>query len=195
MADLIPDSTYKSISSEFGHDGFLVEIDKLTKTIEGFLNNQKTKRAVLKFGGSSLKNGEPIQRSLEIIKIESARQPIVLVVSARGKTTDKLIKAYEKAINGETVSYQEIVMEIIEYQKGLGCGLDFKKQHSEILELLQAVATIGTEIPVAKDRIMAFGELMSALAITQALSNEGLNPLFIDSREIIVTRDDISSTK
>ena len=187
MADRIPDCKHKTISSEFGHDGFLVETEKLTKVIGGFLNNQKKKRAVLKFGGSSLKNGEGSQRSINIIKNEAARQPIALVVSARGKTTDKLIKAYQHAIDGETALYQALVTEIIAYQRGLDNKLDFKKQQAEILELLQAVETIGAEIPVAKDRIMAYGELMSALAITQALINVGLKSIFIDARDTIVT--------
>ena len=37
MINYIPNSVYKEIDSEFGHDGFLVETEKLTKSISDFL--------------------------------------------------------------------------------------------------------------------------------------------------------------
>ena len=41
MAKYIPNSVYKEIDSEFGHDGFLVETGKLTETISSFLKVKK----------------------------------------------------------------------------------------------------------------------------------------------------------
>ncbi|MCF6352390.1 MAG: homoserine O-acetyltransferase, partial [Cyclobacteriaceae bacterium] len=37
MADQMPNAIYQEIGSDFGHDGFLVETEKLTKVISSFL--------------------------------------------------------------------------------------------------------------------------------------------------------------
>ena len=49
---------------------------------------------VLKFGGKSLANGEPLRLSLNIIQeiAEADDTPPLVVVSARGKTTDRLLE-------------------------------------------------------------------------------------------------------
>lgn len=38
MVENIPNVEYKVIDSSFGHDGFLVESDKLDRIIQSFLN-------------------------------------------------------------------------------------------------------------------------------------------------------------
>jgi aspartate kinase len=55
---------------------------------------------VVKFGGSSLENGEKISNAVKAIVKELDRgSKIAVVVSAMGKTTDFLLKAIEEALN------------------------------------------------------------------------------------------------
>ncbi len=57
---------------------------------------------VLKFGGSSVANSQSIQQVLEIVKQTSKRDKTIVVVSAFGKTTDRLLKtAHLNKIAGE----------------------------------------------------------------------------------------------
>ena len=53
---------------------------------------------VLKFGGSSVANSENIQKVLAIVEEASKKDEIVVLVSAFGKTTDKLLAAANSAL-------------------------------------------------------------------------------------------------
>jgi len=63
---------------------------------------------VMKFGGSSVANPEVIDRVLDIASREIERG-IVLVASAMGKTTDRLVAAKEAAILGDLEGSQAML--------------------------------------------------------------------------------------
>ena len=177
---------YAEISSDYGHDGFLVETEKLTETISEFLNSKRQTRTVFKFGGSSLKNGDPFLRSLEIIKETASQNPIAVIVSARGNTTNELISAYTTAVSGN--DYQSLLDEIMEYQMA-SLKLPILEQYrKELNELLNSVKVLQMDIPAAKDKIIAYGELMSAQVISAAVIQSGKEAIFVDARGIIVTK-------
>lgn len=46
LADHIPDASFEVIRSEYGHDGFLIETDALTKVIGNFLKESKNKKVI-----------------------------------------------------------------------------------------------------------------------------------------------------
>jgi len=46
---------------------------------------------VMKFGGSSLESAAAIERVRGIVAARAGRKPVVVVVSAMGKTTNKLL--------------------------------------------------------------------------------------------------------
>lgn len=45
LADNIPNSSFRTIESDFGHDGFLVEHDKLNAIIKEFINHDASKKS------------------------------------------------------------------------------------------------------------------------------------------------------
>jgi len=55
---------------------------------------------VMKFGGTSVESAEAIHRVAGIVRSQSARKPVV-VVSAMGKTTNKLLVIAADAVAGE----------------------------------------------------------------------------------------------
>ena len=55
---------------------------------------------VMKFGGTSVESAEAIQRVTGIVKSRLDRKPIV-VVSAMGKTTNRLLKIAGLAVGGQ----------------------------------------------------------------------------------------------
>ena len=55
---------------------------------------------VYKFGGASIRNAGAVRNMAEIIGQESS--PLVIVVSAMGKTTNALEEILEKARNGQS---------------------------------------------------------------------------------------------
>ncbi len=54
---------------------------------------------VMKFGGTSVESAVAIERVAGIVKARAERKPVV-IVSAMGKTTNKLLAIAQSAING-----------------------------------------------------------------------------------------------
>jgi aspartokinase/homoserine dehydrogenase 1 len=65
---------------------------------------------VLKFGGSSVASSQSIQQILEIVKQTSKSEKTIVVVSAFGKTTDKLLKAAHNAVHN--LAYNSLLQEV-----------------------------------------------------------------------------------
>src|SRR5258708_38809471 len=59
---------------------------------------------VMKFGGSAVESAAAIERVAGIVKARADRHPIV-VVSAMGKTTNKLLAIAQAAISGKREEY------------------------------------------------------------------------------------------
>jgi aspartate kinase len=59
---------------------------------------------VMKFGGTSVESAVAIERVASIVKARIDRHPIV-VVSAMGKTTNKLLALAQTAIGGDRTEY------------------------------------------------------------------------------------------
>ena len=55
---------------------------------------------VMKFGGTSVESAEAIERVAGIVKSRLDRKPVV-VVSAMGKTTNRLLKIANLAVSGQ----------------------------------------------------------------------------------------------
>ena len=56
---------------------------------------------VLKFGGTSVGSVKSILSLKQIVENEAKKQPVVVVVSALGGITDKLISTSRLAVNGD----------------------------------------------------------------------------------------------
>src|SRR5215475_1714293 len=59
---------------------------------------------VMKFGGTSVESAAAIERVAGIVKARLDRKPVV-VVSAMGKTTNKLLALAQTAIQGDRAEY------------------------------------------------------------------------------------------
>ena len=59
---------------------------------------------VMKFGGTSVESAAAIERVASIVRARSDRKPVV-VVSAMGKTTNKLLAIAQAAIGGTREEY------------------------------------------------------------------------------------------
>ena len=66
---------------------------------------------VLKFGGSSVSDANNINKVIQILNDTAKNSQVVVVVSAFGKTTNKLIEAAKHAAH-KNESYKEILHEI-----------------------------------------------------------------------------------
>ena len=137
---------------------------------------------ILKFGGKSLAN-DGIEKVIDII-ITSHKEPLSVVVSARGNTTDKLEALLEKASKGEdyTADFQHLKNE-----QQYDPIVSFEPEFQLLEKLLEGVSLLKDYSPKTKDLVLAQGELMSAKLVAALLKRKGLESTFVDSREIFKT--------
>ena len=137
---------------------------------------------ILKFGGKSLAN-DGIEKVIDII-ITSHKEPLSVVVSARGNTTDELEALLEKASRGEdyTADFQHLKNE--QQHDPL---VSFEPEFQLLEKLLEGVSLLKDYSPKTKDLVLAQGELMSAKLVSALLKRKGLESIFVDSREIFKT--------
>ena len=137
---------------------------------------------ILKFGGKSLAN-DGIEKVIDII-ITSHKEPLSVVVSARGNTTDELEALLEKASKGEdyTADFQHLKNE-----QQYDPRVSFEPEFQLLEKLLEGVSLLKDYSPKTKDLVLAQGELMSAKLIAALVKRKGLESTFVDSREIFKT--------
>lgn len=139
---------------------------------------------VLKLGGKSLANGAPIQKAIDIITKAKTQDNIVVVVSARGNNTNELINLSKIAVSGE--NFKSELISFFDYHKAEYKDINFDWEYSELHELLKAVQALKIITPEIQDRLVSYGELISAKCICQSLRKKNISALPVDAREFIV---------
>jgi aspartate kinase len=135
---------------------------------------------VMKFGGSSLESRESLDRVAAII--HSRSQPRLIVVSACGKTTDRILQAARDAASGNLTSARHAVANLVAYhQQQAGWSPDAAAIEHDLLRTLQQIATLGLT-PQLQDAALSTGERWSSLLIAQLL-----NAQHWDARQLVVT--------
>jgi aspartate kinase len=145
---------------------------------------------VMKFGGSSVESAEAIRRVASIVSDRLARRPVV-VVSAMGKTTNKLLAIAARAVSGDLKSALEHLADLRAFHLRESAGLEMDAPigaHFDQLEdLVKGLAIMGELTPRATDAISAFGERLSSLIVTAHFAYCGINAVHVDARGVIVT--------
>ncbi|HVZ55133.1 MAG TPA: bifunctional aspartate kinase/homoserine dehydrogenase I [Chitinophagaceae bacterium] len=152
---------------------------------------------VLKFGGTSVARAATIQKVADIVKKVQAGDRTVVVVSALGGITDTLLQAGELAARSDE-SFRE-KLQVVE-QRHLEAVKDLmpvaqqssllsqvKTQCNEIEDICNGIYLLGELSPRTRDRIVAYGELMSSLIVSAYLNASGLSNTRVDARELIRT--------
>jgi aspartate kinase len=152
---------------------------------------------VMKFGGSSVESAAAIERVAGIVKAREARRPVV-VVSAMGKTTNKLLAIAAAAIAGNRKDYLQQIHDLRDFhsrEARLVVPLDQRAEldrtlddhFQELTELVKGLAVLGELTPRSIDAISAYGERLSSYVVTLAFRHFGMKAEHLDSRKVIVT--------
>lgn len=152
---------------------------------------------VMKFGGSSVESAEAIQRVAGIVKARVDRHPIV-VVSAMGKTTNKLLAIAQSAIKGKRDEYIRQLHDLrdfhsrearrvvpLAHRAELDRTLD--EHFQELTELVKGIAVLGELTPRSIDTISSYGERLSSYIVALAFEHHGMPSVHVDSRRVIIT--------
>lgn len=152
---------------------------------------------VLKFGGTSVGSAENIKKVIEIVKSASENDHVVVVVSAVGGITDKLMRASQKAIENDLnykSDFDKLKQQHVEIMEGLLSGSTLSdtkdvifEKLAELEKLLDGIFLINELSPKTTDKLLSFGELMSSLIIFEAMQEYELNVQLKNSQNLIVT--------
>ncbi|WP_313191731.1 aspartate kinase [Sphingobacterium sp.] len=148
---------------------------------------------VFKFGGASVKSAENIKNVVSIVE-RYKDSSLLIVVSAIGKTTDKLVKVTESYIKRDGACFEHLE--------------SLKKEHFDILHELfpdhnhpvyDDIANTFVEIEwileeepqddydYLYDQIVSVGELLSTKIVAAYSSYQGLATQWVDARGFIMT--------
>ncbi|RIP33466.1 aspartate kinase [Staphylococcus gallinarum] len=151
---------------------------------------------VAKFGGSSVSNAEQIKKVLNIVNSDSDRK--IIVVSAPGKrhgddvkTTDLLIRLYEKVIAG--LDYQAKKEEIIQRYADIIVELGMTNSLLATIDqtLEDYIATLKEKPARLLDALLSCGENFNAQLIAEYNNSQGIPTRYVSPGEAGITVTDL----
>ncbi|MFM2361816.1 MAG: bifunctional aspartate kinase/homoserine dehydrogenase [Bacteroidota bacterium] len=152
---------------------------------------------VLKFGGTSMGSASAMKQVIAIVKSKQNGKPVVAVVSAMSGTTDVLLNAgvlaaasdesYKELLKKSEERHLETARSSINVQQQSATLSMLKKLFNEIEDICNGIYLLGELTSRTKDKLMSYGELLSSQLITAAFISDGVNAVWKDARELIVT--------
>jgi len=154
---------------------------------------------VCKFGGTSVGDAEAIARTAAIIAKRRERQPIV-VVSALGGATNKLLQIAEQAAKGQLIGALRAVEGLRDRHLAQTEALlradpaasadiagELSSMFDELAALAEALNTLGDLTPRSLDAIASLGEQLSSVLLVAAFQRHGLPAVHVDARQVMIT--------
>ncbi|KAA3459479.1 Aspartokinase 3, chloroplastic-like protein [Gossypium australe] len=176
----------------------VIQRNEFEAASSGEAENQLT--CVMKFGGSSVASAERMREVADLILSFPNERPVI-VLSAMGKTTNKLLLAGEKAVSCGVTNVDAI--EELNFIKDLhhrtadelGVERSIVDGHLEVLEqLLKGIAMMKELTLRTKDYLVSFGECMSTRIFAAYLNKIGVKARQYDAFEIgFITTDDFTN--
>jgi len=158
----------------------------------------------MKFGGTSLEDGQAFQRVAHIVD-SNVSENLVVVVSAMSGVTDALISSFQRAAKGESSEALRTLEHHFERHlrvtSTLGATASERMrvviEHSrrEIIELLGDVCASRKTTAEGQDAMASQGERLSANLLTIVLEEYGIPASYVDARRCIITNSEHGSAK
>lgn len=152
---------------------------------------------VMKFGGASVKDAEAVRNVSKIIGACLPDGPILLVISAMDKTTNHLEKLAWSARDFKEAETWEQFNRIRDFHLGVVDGLfgenagevqaEVERYFTEIERVCRGILLLGEFPNRTYDRIVAFGELLSACILSHFLKQDRHRVALVDARDIVKT--------
>ena len=160
---------------------------------------------VMKFGGTSLQDAVAIQRCIEAVSLQG-REPTVVVLSAMGKSTNRLLEIAELASSRELERAERVRQELHDYHLGVSgelisgprleqVSIRLGVLFQELSDLVKATAEMGECPPRILDSIASLGERMSTLVFAATLGKSGSQDALLDSRDFVRTDDEFTQAR
>lgn len=146
---------------------------------------------VFKFGGASVKDAAAVRNMTEIVRAQM-HNPLVVVVSAMGKTTNSIERIHKLRFEGH--SYQHELGELIAFHQnmveqlfeGNTLGSQALQQQIEAFQG-QLNAPCANSFDQEYDSLIGYGELFSTAIVEAYFRHQHMETAWFDARNIIIT--------
>ncbi len=158
---------------------------------------------VMKFGGTSVKDGAAVKRLIGIVK-RSSPQKTVVVVSALSGVTDTLIKIAGLASRGKADDASGLSAELEKRHLEMAGELltgnasllnetrdTVKQLFAKLNEIIRVISVLEELSDMSMAKILSYGEILSSSVIHKAMLHAGMSCAYADARTLIIT-DSIS---
>jgi aspartate kinase len=143
---------------------------------------------VYKFGGASVKDAAAIKNVAKIVS--SIQEPLCVVVSAMGKTTNTLEKLHHLWFNGQ--AYEETLQYVLDFHQSISDELEldtknclWKQQIQTLEDKLNTISKVSFD--TSYDQIIPFGEIISTSLLHDYWNKIDLNHQFIMATDFVIT--------
>ncbi|GAC1594001.1 MAG: aspartate kinase [Hymenobacter sp.] len=143
---------------------------------------------VYKFGGASVRDAAAIRNVAAIVRQYGRTQPLLVVVSAMGKSTNALEELFEMAFAGQDYAPQLAQLSAVHHRIAADLALPTDGEASPSLadlltQLTDLLAAVGPgDYDRQYDQIVSFGELLATCLVAPALGAQ-----WLDCRPLIRT--------
>ncbi len=150
---------------------------------------------VFKFGGASVNSADAVRNMAQIVQKHLESTPLVVVVSAMGKTTNLLEKLVPGVSSKEDAA--QLRQQLEDYHRGIASALmpDNMDVQNDVTSVLSRFDKTNHMLRVKDDynynydQIVSFGEVLSTTIIAHYLNHIGIKTMLADARQLIVTDD------
>jgi aspartate kinase len=154
---------------------------------------------VMKFGGTSVRDRDAVERLIRIV-VENSSHKRVVVVSALSGVTDMLIKIARLSGKGQAEEAAELTTlleerhlrmaeELLEDNDALLKEARDKVDQlfAKLNEMVRVVSVLEELSDMSTAKILSYGEILSSQIIYRAMQKSGLKCAYADARSLIIT--------
>jgi aspartate kinase len=171
-------------------------MDPRTSLVSRVTDTSSDRLVVMKFGGSSVSSPERIRKVVEIIRAKKRVADPIVVVSAVGGVTDRLVEALEgleaddfdpePLLRSLRTAHENIASTVLSETHAREYGVSLDRELDELREEL--VSARGSAISSrVRDRMLSVGERLSAPLLSRALASEGCRASAYNTASLITT--------
>ncbi|MDZ7723939.1 MAG: lysine-sensitive aspartokinase 3 [candidate division KSB1 bacterium] len=158
---------------------------------------------VMKFGGTSVGSADAIKRVADIIKSRLDQKPVV-VVSAVGGLTDKLVELTRAACSGNHTEIDRLKNLFLDTHQKLIQDLSlsepvllsaFESGANMLESAVQMLEQAGEYSDELYDSLVSIGEFLSSNILAAVLQRNGIDSQMHDSRQLMITDSEFGSAR
>lgn len=155
----------------------------------------------MKFGGSSVENAGRFNHAASIVRDYAQEHRVVVVVSAIYGVTDRLLNIVDGIKTGRQLDVKERIDGLynLHHEAASALGLferrPFVRSLNRFRRDLLFFAGLPEILPTDEDFIASYGERLSYLLLSGAISRQGINSQPVDATNIIVTNNEYHNAK